>query len=96
MPERLGGNQMNDEAQALQKPGSAGSRLKALLRSSEIDSRMLTMVMVLIVLWLGLHMITDGLFLSARNLYNLAVQSSVVSIMATGMFGVIVSRWTEG
>ena len=83
---------MSDEAHVLQKTDSPLSKLKALLRASEIDTRMMTMVLVLIVLWLGLHLITDGLFLTSRNLYNLAVQSSVVSIMATGMVLVIVAR----
>jgi len=34
----------------------------------------------------------DGFFLKPRNLYNLAVQTSVVGIMATGMVLVIVAR----
>lgn len=68
------------------------SRLKMLLRTSEIDTRMIAMVVVLMVIWLGLHLMTEGLFLTARNLYNLAVQSSVVGIMATGMVLVIVAR----
>ena len=34
----------------------------------------------------------DGIFLKPRNLYNLAVQTSVVGIMATGMVLVIVAR----
>ena len=36
--------------------------------------------------------LTDGIFLSPRNLSNLAVQSTVVGIMATGMVLVIVAR----
>ncbi len=83
---------MNERAETLSNVSPQTNDLKALLRASEIDPRMLTMVVVLIALWLGLNVITDGLFLSARNLYNLAVQSSVVSIMATGMVLVIVAR----
>ncbi|MCB2102657.1 MAG: sugar ABC transporter permease [Rhodobacterales bacterium] len=64
----------------------------ALLRVAEIDTRMLAMVVVLVVVWLGLNLLTDGIFMTARNLYNLAVQSSVVGIMATGMVLVIVAR----
>jgi len=75
-------------------PNSANAErgLRKMLRASEIDTRMIAMVVVLIAIWLGLHLLTDGLFLTARNLYNLAVQSSVVGIMATGMVLIIVAR----
>ncbi|MGB9439929.1 MAG: sugar ABC transporter permease, partial [Desulfobacterales bacterium] len=46
----------------------------------------------LLVIWVTLNIMTDGIFFTARNMYNLAVQSSVVGIMATGMVLVIVSR----
>jgi len=68
------------------------SKLTALFRTCEIDARMAAMVVVLIAVWLGMHVLTDGFFLTARNLYNLTVQSSVVGIMATGMVLVIVAR----
>ena len=48
-------------------------------------ARTLGMVAALAVIWIGLHWLSDGVFLTARNLYNLAVQSSVVGVMATGM-----------
>ena len=35
---------------------------------------------------------SDGLFLSPRNLWNLSVQSAAVAIMTTGMVLIIVSR----
>jgi len=63
-----------------------------LLKASELDTRMLAMLGILVSVWLGLHLATDGIFLTARNLYNLSVQSSVVGIMATGMVLVIVAR----
>jgi D-xylose transport system permease protein len=62
------------------------------IQTAGLDMRMLVMVGILIVIWIGLNMATDGIFLTARNLYNLAVQSSVVGIMATGMVLVIVAR----
>jgi D-xylose transport system permease protein len=68
------------------------SRLSQWIASTELDTRMIAMVAVLIAIWLGLNMMTDGIFLTSRNLYNLAVQSSVVGIMATGMVLVIVAR----
>ena len=62
------------------------------MRACEVDTRMVAMIMVLLIIWVGMHILTDGLFLTSRNLYNLAVQSSVVGIMATGMVLVIVAR----
>ncbi|MCP3976126.1 MAG: sugar ABC transporter permease [bacterium] len=64
----------------------------------EIDTRMLGMVGALIVIWVGFQFWSgdgswsDGTFLSARNLWNLSVQTAAVGIMATGMVLVIVSR----
>jgi len=63
-----------------------------LLKASELDTRMLAMLGILVSVWLGLNLATDGIFLTARNLYNLSVQSSFVGIMATGMVLVIVAR----
>lgn len=83
---------MTDASRTSAPDAAPESALKTLLRASEIDTRMIAMVVVLIAIWLGLHLLTDGLFLTARNLYNLAVQSSVVGIMATGMVLVIVAR----
>ncbi|MGD8292600.1 MAG: sugar ABC transporter permease [Desulfobacterales bacterium] len=68
------------------------STLSRFLHQVDIDTRMLTMVIALLVIWVTLNFLTDGIFFTARNLYNLAVQSSVVGIMATGMVLVIVSR----
>lgn len=58
----------------------------------EIDTRMLAMIGALIIIWVVLTILTNGIFFTARNLYNLAVQTSVVGIMATGMVLVIVAR----
>ncbi len=58
----------------------------------EIDTRMLAMIGALLSIWIILNILTEGIFFSSRNLYNLAVQSSVVGIMATGMVLVIVAR----
>jgi len=66
--------------------------LSRCLKQAEIDSRMLAMIIALIAIWVTLNFLTDGIFFTARNMYNLAVQSSVVGIMATGMVLVIVSR----
>lgn len=46
----------------------------------------------LLAIGVGFDLASDGLFLTARNLQNLAVQSSVVGILACGMVLVIVAR----
>jgi len=63
-----------------------------LLRRAEIDGRALGMAGALAAIWIALDLATGGLFLSARNLYNLSVQSAPVAVMATGMVLVIVAR----
>jgi D-xylose transport system permease protein len=50
------------------------------------------MLAALALLWAALALATDGVFLSPRNLVNLAVQASAVGVMATGMVLVIVAR----
>lgn len=62
------------------------------LQATELDTRMLGMVGALLVIWIGLHIASGGLFLTPRNLWNLSVQTSSVAIMATGMVLVIVTR----
>jgi D-xylose transport system permease protein len=62
------------------------------LKATELDTRMLGMIGALLVIWLGFHVFSDGLFLTPRNLWNLSVQSSSVAVMATGMVLVIVTR----
>ena len=58
----------------------------------EIDFRLTGMIVALIAIWLGFGYASDGLFLTPRNFYDVAVQSVPVAIMATGMVLVIVSR----
>jgi len=55
-------------------------------------ARLRVMLAALAALWLALAIATDGVFLSPRNLVNLAVQASAVGVMATGMVLVIVAR----
>ncbi len=64
----------------------------SLFRTAEIDTRLLGMIVALIVIWIGFNIMSGGTFLTARNLWNLTVQTSVVAIMATGMVLIIVSR----
>jgi D-xylose transport system permease protein len=62
------------------------------LKSTELDTRMLGLIAALLLVWIALHVLSGGLFLTPRNLWNLSVQSSSVAIMATGMVLVIVTR----
>lgn len=62
------------------------------LKATELDTRMLGMVGALLIIWIGFHILSNGLFLTPRNLWNLSVQSSSVAVMATGMVLVIVTR----
>ena len=62
------------------------------VRSLELDTRLLGMVAALLLIWVGFHLLSGGTFLTARNLWNLSVQTSVVGVIATGMVLVIVMR----
>lgn len=66
--------------------------VRGLIRTLEVDTRLLSMVAALLVIWFGFHILSGGTFLTPRNLWNLSVQTSVVAIMATGMVLIIVSR----
>jgi len=66
--------------------------LRSLLLTAEIDTRLLGMVLALAIIWIGFNVMSGGLFLTPRNLWNLSVQASSVAIMATGMVLIIVSR----
>ena len=57
-----------------------------------LDVRLLGMLSVMAAVWLALHVLTGGLFLTPRNLFNLSLQVSVVGIITCGMVLVIVSR----
>jgi len=76
----------------VQQASEKENPLTRLLQRVDIDNRMLAMIIALLVIWVVLNILTGGIFLTARNMYNLAVQSSVVGIMATGMVLVIVCR----
>jgi D-xylose transport system permease protein len=58
----------------------------------EVDLRVMGMVAAVAVLWLVFNILSDGKFLTPRNLWNLSVQSAAVAIMTTGMVLIIVSR----
>lgn len=67
------------------------------LKATEIDPRLLGMVGALLLIWVGFHLYGElvlggGAFLTARNLWNLSVQTASIGIMATGMVLVIITR----
>jgi D-xylose transport system permease protein len=62
------------------------------LRATELDARLVGTVAALLLIWIVLDVLSGGLFLTPRNLWNLTVQSSPIAIMATGMVLVIVTR----
>ncbi|MGD0247729.1 MAG: sugar ABC transporter permease [Candidatus Limnocylindrales bacterium] len=77
------------EAAILKRPPRS---VRQLLFSMEIDMRLMGMVLILALIWLGFNVMSGGIFLSSRNLWNLSVQSAAVAVMATGMVLIIVSR----
>ncbi|OJU03034.1 MAG: sugar ABC transporter permease [Rhizobium sp. 63-7] len=85
-------------ADTLQSSTSGGARqaeanpVTRFFRATEIDTRLLGMVGALLIIWVGFHIMTGGLFLTPRNLWNLSVQTASVAVMATGMVLVIVTR----
>lgn len=62
------------------------------LRATELDPRMLGMIAALLAIWGVFHVLSGGVFLTPRNLWNLSVQSASIAVMATGMVLVIVTR----
>ncbi|MCA8883876.1 MAG: sugar ABC transporter permease [Rhodobacteraceae bacterium] len=71
-------------------PAPAAKR--TLVRALEIDTRLLGMIGAFIVVCLVFNVLTDGRFLTPRNIFNLTIQTVSVAIMATGMVFVIVTR----
>lgn len=66
--------------------------VKRFFRATEIDTRLLGMVGAMLIIWIGFNILSGGLFLTPRNLWNLSVQTASVAVMATGMVLVIVTR----
>ena len=66
--------------------------IRSLVLAAEVDTRLLGMIIALAVIWVGFDIMSGGLFLTPRNLWNLSVQSASVAVMATGMVLIIVSR----
>jgi D-xylose transport system permease protein len=72
--------------------GSLQARVMDLVRATEIDGRLLGMVVTLIGIEVGFGLYTGGSILSPVNLLTFATQAVQIAIIATGMVLVIVSR----
>ena len=93
---------MTTQEQTLPADQSGKGRISHLLRATEIDTRMLGMVVALFAIWCafdiysGILRPNDGLlggaFLTPRNLWTLLVQTASIAVMTTGMVLVIVMR----
>ncbi len=62
------------------------------LQSLEVDTRLLGMIGAFLLVCIVFNLLTDGRFLTPRNIFNLTIQTVSVAIMATGMVFVIVTR----
>lgn len=62
------------------------------LKRAQIDWRMVLMSTVLLVIAVVFNVLSEGIFLSPENLYNIAQQTAVVGILATVMVLIIVAR----
>lgn len=65
---------------------------KGFLATLEVDTRLLGMIGAFLLLCIGFDLMTDGRFLTPRNVFNLTIQTVSVAIMAMGMVFVIVTR----
>ena len=79
---------MSDTGPATQ----ATTARRGLADTLELDKRLFGMILAFAVLCVVFQFMTDGKFLSVRNIFNISVQTVSVGIMATGMVFVIVAR----
>jgi D-xylose transport system permease protein len=73
-------------------PETGGQSVRRLFKATEIDLRLFGMLVALAAIWIGFGIATEGKILAAPSMVTLAVQTTVVAIMATGMVLIIVSR----
>jgi len=71
---------------------SAPPKPRSFFTALEIDTRLLGMIGAFVLICLIFNFLTDGRFMTPRNLFNLTIQTASVAIMATGMVFVIVMR----
>jgi len=76
--------------QAADQPAPAPKR--NILQTLEVDTRLLGMIGAFVLVAVVFNILTEGRFLTPRNIFNLTIQTVSVAIMATGMVFVIVTR----
>jgi D-xylose transport system permease protein len=69
-----------------------GRSWRSLVSTTEVDTRLAGLIIALAAIWIAFNILSGGDFLTARNLWNLSVQSTSIAVMATGMVLIIVSR----
>ncbi|MFC4452593.1 sugar ABC transporter permease [Deinococcus sonorensis] len=65
------------------------------LANLQLDGRLVFMMLAIAGIGVVFHLLTDGAFLSARNLWNLSVQTASVGVMVSAMVLVIVMRHVD-
>ncbi|MCR9110044.1 MAG: sugar ABC transporter permease [Rhodobacteraceae bacterium] len=70
----------------------ASTGRKNIVKTLEFDTRLLGMIGAFVLVCIVFNVLTDGRFLTPRNIFNLTIQTVSVAIMATGMVFVIVTR----
>jgi D-xylose transport system permease protein len=63
--------------------------------SSKFDVRAYTMIFALVAIWIIFFILTEGRFLTPRNLSNLSRQMSITGVLAIGMVMIIVANHIE-
>jgi D-xylose transport system permease protein len=79
---------MTDTSPAASAPAKPRNFFAAL----EVDTRLIGMIGAFVIICLIFNFLTDGRFMTPRNIFNLTIQTASVAIMATGMVFVIVTR----
>lgn len=85
---------MSDEAPAVDTTSDTAEKRSwhNLNETLALDTRLVGMLIAIAVIWIGFNLMSDGKFITSRNLWNLSVQSTSIAIMATGMVLIIVTR----
>jgi D-xylose transport system permease protein len=76
--------------------GPSGDTSRAVttrLRLAEISAwRTLILFGTIVIVWVVFNQLTDGVFLTSRNLSNLSVEASVTALVALGVAALIITR----
>jgi D-xylose transport system permease protein len=80
------------DAQPQRAEGTTLGVVGRFMQATEVDARLLGMIAALLVVGIGFHIASGGVFLTPRNLWNLSVQTATIAVLANGMVLIIVSR----